>query len=100
MPGTAASWACCQGAAVARPVPLRLHTRYSARGCYCIASVNFFGYSKGKNPGVGVGLNNLMKVKDGDRLDGRIDANDDFAEYAETDASGAAAPANDGFLDM
>lgn len=51
-------------------------------GCYCRASINFFGYNKAGNKGVGVGLNNVMKVKDGERLDGRQNAETEFAEFA------------------
>ncbi len=51
-------------------------------GCYCRVSVNFYGYKKAGNVGIGVGLNNVMKVKDGDRLDGRVDAEDEFSKFA------------------
>jgi len=52
-------------------------------GCYCRASISFYGYDRGK-AGVGVGLNNLMKWKDGDRLDGSVDAETEFAQFADT----------------
>ena len=51
-------------------------------GCWCRASVNFAAYKKGGNTGVGVYLNNLMKIKDGERLDGRKNAEDEFSEFA------------------
>lgn len=53
-------------------------------GCYGHADINFFPYNAAGNRGVGVGLNNLLKVKDGERLDGRVAAGDAFAKYAET----------------
>lgn len=53
-------------------------------GCYGYASINFFGYTTGGKPGVGCGLGNLMKTKDGDKLSGRTSAADDFGDI-ETD---------------
>jgi hypothetical protein len=52
-------------------------------GCYGHADVNFFPYNTAGNRGVGVGLNNLLKIKDGERLDGRQAAEDAFEKYAE-----------------
>jgi len=52
-------------------------------GCYGRADINFFPYNQAGNRGVGVGLNNLMMVKEGERLDGRQKAEDAFAEYTE-----------------
>lgn len=52
-------------------------------GCWGRADVNFFPYNQAGNKGIGAGLNNLMKVKDDDRLDGRQKAEDAFAKYAE-----------------
>lgn len=54
-------------------------------GVWGHADINFFPYNTAGNKGIGVGLNNLMKKKDGDRLDGRQKAEDAFAEYAEED---------------
>ncbi|AGM14090.1 hypothetical protein P2559Y_0027 [Croceibacter phage P2559Y] len=39
-------------------------------GCYGRAAINFYGYSASGNKGVAVGLNNLQKLEDGDRLSG------------------------------
>lgn len=47
-------------------------------GCYARATVNFFAFDKNGNRGVGVGLNNIQKIKDGDRLDSRKSAEADF----------------------
>ena len=50
-------------------------------GCHGRADVNFFPYNQAGNRGVGVGLNNLMMVKEGERLDGRQKAEDAFGSY-------------------
>lgn len=52
-------------------------------GCFGHAHVNFFPYNTAGNRGIGVGLNNLMKTKDGDRLDGRKSAEDAFSEFGD-----------------
>lgn len=49
-------------------------------GCYCRASVSIYTFNKKGNKGVALGLNNLQKLKDGERLDSRIKAEDDFDE--------------------
>jgi hypothetical protein len=48
-------------------------------GCYARATITCYSYDN-KGKGVAFGLQNLQKVKDGDRLDSRTDASDDFAE--------------------
>lgn len=48
-------------------------------GIYAMASVTFFCYDVSGNKGVACGLNNIMKVKDGERLGGRVSAESDFA---------------------
>ena len=47
-------------------------------GCYCRFSINFYPFSASGNNGVAVGLNNLQKVADGERLAGGSRAEDDF----------------------
>jgi hypothetical protein len=69
-------------------------------GCFARASVNAFCYYPDrKNPqkkyGVGIGLNNLQKLADGDRLAGGTNARDDFAPVENPDAPAAAVPSND-----
>jgi len=57
-------------------------------GCYGHVTVNFFrfGGKKGDiNNGIGVGLNNIMKTKDGASLSGKSDANADFADIEVDD---------------
>jgi hypothetical protein len=48
-------------------------------GCWGRASINFFPYDSNGNRGIGVGLNNIQKIKDGPRLGAaRASAEDDF----------------------
>jgi hypothetical protein len=53
-------------------------------GCYCRATVTVYSYDN-KGKGVALGLMNIQKVKDGERLDSRTDAAEDFDD--EVDAS-------------
>ncbi len=46
-------------------------------GCYCRATVTVYSYDN-KGKGVALGLMNVQKVSDGDRLDSRTDAAEDF----------------------
>lgn len=52
-------------------------------GCYGRASITFYAFNSNGNKGIACGLNNLMKVKDGEALGGRSMAEDDFAEFFE-----------------
>lgn len=61
-------------------------------GCTFRASVSFFAFDKAGKKGVGCGLNNLQVVKKGDRIDGRRDAAEEFADFVD---EGEAAPAAD-----
>ena len=54
-------------------------------GCYGRADINFFPYNQAGNRGIGVGLNNLMLVKEGERLDGRQKAEDAFSSFTGED---------------
>jgi len=47
-------------------------------GCYGRASVNFYAFDSSGNKGVAAGLNNVQKVKDGERLGGGTSADEDF----------------------
>lgn len=49
-------------------------------GCYGRASLKFFAYSKAGNQGIGVLLNNLQKLRDGESLAGGYSAADDFGD--------------------
>lgn len=56
-------------------------------GCWGHISVTFYGYDHptgGK--GVAVALNNFIKTKDDDHLDGSIDAGDEFADLIDEDS--------------
>ncbi|MNO32457.1 hypothetical protein D3C76_224460 [compost metagenome] len=48
-------------------------------GCYAKVSVNFYLFDTKGNKGIAAGLNNIVKVQDGDFLGGRSSVNDDFA---------------------
>ena len=54
-------------------------------GCYGRASVTFYAFNTSGNKGIACGLNNLMKLKDGESLGGRSTAESDFAEFASAD---------------
>lgn len=56
-------------------------------GCFVIASVGMFYYNKQGNKGVGVGLNNLQKVGDGEPLGNRVDPEEEFAADESAAAS-------------
>ncbi|BBH19800.1 hypothetical protein Back11_11450 [Paenibacillus baekrokdamisoli] len=48
-------------------------------GCYAKVSLNFYPFDMKGNRGVAAGLNNIVKVQDGDFLGGRSSVNDDFS---------------------
>lgn len=54
-------------------------------GCYGRATVTFFPYAKAGNVGIGCGLGNLQKVKDGEPLSSISSADEDFDEYEDDD---------------
>lgn len=65
-------------------------------GMYMRASLSAFAYDKKGNRGVSFGLNNVMKVRDGERLDGRTNADTDFKDFEgddPIDQAGSAAEA-------
>jgi len=53
-------------------------------GAFYHVDINFYPFDT-KSKGVGCGLNNVMFVKDGDRLDGRVNAEEAFAGLAVAD---------------
>lgn len=55
-------------------------------GCYGRAVVNFFPFDAKGNKGIGVGLNNLLKTDDGERLGGKDSAENDFADVEDADS--------------
>lgn len=48
-------------------------------GCYGRASISFFAYNTSGSKGIGCGLNNVQKLRDGDKLGGSSTAAEDFA---------------------
>lgn len=56
-------------------------------GCYARATVTAYAYDNKGNRGVALGLQNLQKVKDGDRLDGAVSAESEFQAIADSNAT-------------
>jgi len=56
-------------------------------GCYAHVSLSFFRFGKkgDMNFGIGVGLNNIMKVRDGEPLAGKASAQEDFENVVVED---------------
>ncbi len=67
-------------------------------GAVVRASIVAFGYDKAGNKGVSFALNNVQKVSEGERLDGRAKAEDEFDadEDAAADLSDMDAPESEG----
>ena len=78
-------------------------------GAIVRASVTSFSYDVSGNKGVSFALNNVQKIRDGERLDGRARAQDDFqadpnakadlADMEPESEGGKAAPAGADELD-
>ena len=49
-------------------------------GCYVYATLGFFAYSYGGKRGISCGLDNVLKVEDGEMLGGRASAESDFGD--------------------
>lgn len=49
-------------------------------GCYGAVTINMFPYNSNGNVGVGCGLNNVIKLEDGERLGGGRSADEDFED--------------------
>lgn len=47
-------------------------------GCWGHASITFYAFNTNGNRGIACGLNNLLKISDGENLGGRANALDDF----------------------
>ena len=66
-------------------------------GCYVVVSVSPYAYDQSGNRGVSFGLNNVLKVADGEPLGGRSTPEADFAGIAAPPAAaagGTASPAS------
>lgn len=53
-------------------------------GCKGVVDVNFYPYTTG-SPGVAAGLNSVMKLADGERMDGRVAPDEAFKEFITDD---------------
>lgn len=49
-------------------------------GCYAVASISIYPFNANGNRGVGIGLNHVLKTREGEPLGGRSRAEDDFAD--------------------
>ena len=54
-------------------------------GVYGRASVNFYAFNTNGNKGIACSLNNLQKIRDGENLGGKSNAEDDFATEDDED---------------
>ena len=54
-------------------------------GCFANVSIAVFAFDVPENKGVSFGLNNLQKVKDGERLGGAPNADEEFEEIDDDD---------------
>lgn len=52
-------------------------------GCWGAVSVGFFAFDNTGTKGVGVGLNNVIKTRDDERLAGGTSADEDFADMGD-----------------
>lgn len=58
-------------------------------GCWGRVSINLYAFNTNGNKGIAAGLNNLQKLKEGDKLSGGSTASEDFGglEYEDDDLS-------------
>lgn len=61
-------------------------------GMYARVTINFFAYDTAGSKGVGCGLGNVMKTKDGEPLSGGASAASDFADFNTMPAAAPATP--------
>jgi hypothetical protein len=54
-------------------------------GVYGRASISFYAFNSNGNKGIACGLNNLQKVRDGEPLGGKVNAETDFATDEDDD---------------
>lgn len=53
-------------------------------GMYARVTINFFAYNRAGRRGIGCGLGNVMKVREGEPLSGNVSAASDFAGIGQT----------------
>lgn len=75
-PGMVYLWADASGRPA--PIPQEKIVDDLYPGAFVRASINAFGYDNSGNKGVSFALNNIQKLGDGPRLDGRAAAQDEF----------------------
>ena len=56
-------------------------------GMYARVTINFFGYNRAGRRGIGCGLGNVMKTREGEPLSGSFSAATDFAGVGQTPSS-------------
>lgn len=61
-------------------------------GMYARVSIRFYPYDFKGNRGVGCGLGNVMKTRDGEPLSSRTTAKSDFADFRQTSAPASYTP--------
>ena len=54
-------------------------------GCYGQISVTFYGFNTNGNRGIAAGLGNIQKLRDGEPLGGRVNAEEEFETYDDDD---------------
>ena len=57
-------------------------------GCWANVAVSFYFTNKGGEPKVAVGINHIMKTRDDERLDGRTNVTEAFAQFLNADTEG------------
>lgn len=62
-------------------------------GMYARVTIRFFGYSNSGNKGIGCGLGNVMKTRDGEALAGSASASVDFAGVGASPVTAPGTPA-------
>lgn len=56
-------------------------------GCYASVTVEFYAYNFNGNKGIGAGLGNVLKLRDGEPLSGGASAEDEFSDLGESAAA-------------
>lgn len=69
-------------------------------GMYARVTIRFFGYSSNGNKGIGCGLGNVMKTRDGEALAGGASAASDFAGVGNSVSTGTPAYGGTGAYQM
>lgn len=74
-----------------------MDTKEIYAGCIVKASITAFAYDQKGNKGVSFGLNNVQKVKDGERIDNRSTPSQDFTPLGSDDTFGGGSTTDDMF---